>query len=114
MWLQIELGHVGSIKDLMRKIPHREYLMHMARRKDQWNRPDRSDYYVMALMNVVQGLFGKMESDLDPFRVNFASDSERPDPAVKSQDYIEQRIAEAKARAAMPLKRGPRPHEEEW
>ncbi len=96
----------------MRVIPFREYLMYQAWREEEWNRPSRSDYYVMALTSIVCGIFGKVESDLDNLKIVFSTGPKK-DPTIKSKEYVDRRLAEVKAKIKLdqskPRRPGPRP-----
>lgn len=95
----------------MQLIPYREYKMWMAWREEEWNKPSRDNYYIMALMNIIQGLFGKMMPSLDTFRVNFEKQvaGEKKDPTIKSPAYIEMRRQEILGKHRVKRLPGPRP-----
>lgn len=94
----------------MAVIPQRQYLAWQEEISEDWNTPDRHDYYVMALTNVVIGLFGKMEDSLDKFKILFSTLEQQQDPTIKSKAYIEQRKAEMMAEAQSgALSKAPRP-----
>jgi hypothetical protein len=93
----------------MKRIPYREYLMYMAWREQQWEKPSRTDNYIMSLTNVVQGIFGKVEATLENFKLKFVPTTKPIDPTIKSKAYIEDRKREAAAKARQPGRPGPRP-----
>lgn len=75
------LGYAGDLNDLMRAIPHRQFLMWQERIKRGWNQPTRSDHYLMQIaQNICNVLGGKVS--LDEMQISFKSEL-----SSKSQDW---------------------------
>jgi hypothetical protein len=84
----------------MKKIPLREKRAWLLRMEDEQWEPDRSDYYMMQLTNVVLALFDSDEDDLNRLVLRPKRKSGQ-DPTIKSSEYVAGRIAEAKRRAGV-------------
>lgn len=59
MRLASHLHYAGDLTDLMRRIPHRQFEMWMEWLDQQWNKPDRTDHYLMQLATIVNGMFNE-------------------------------------------------------
>lgn len=75
----------------MHGITHREFRTWREWKKDQWNNPNRSDYYIMQLTGYVANIMGKRSWNIKDYKVpiNFGG----YDPQT-----FEQRVAADKSR----------------
>ena len=77
------------VAELMHRMSNREFLTWLAWLKLNQNRPDRHDYYIMRLCQVVVGIVGS-DVDLTRFKVKFGRRRKRrgpttpPDRALKA------------------------------
>lgn len=53
------LHFAGDLNDLMKTMPHRQFLMWQERIKRGWNQPDRHDHYLMQIAQEVRVIFSK-------------------------------------------------------
>lgn len=60
-----------TLSECLQRVSHREYLTWMARFSEEWNRPSRTDYYIMFLIQVVRSLFSKKPVSLESCRLPF-------------------------------------------
>ena len=51
----------------------REYCLWRAFRIEDLSNPDRNDYYLMRLIQKVDGIFGKAKGDLNHYKIPFKS-----------------------------------------
>lgn len=66
----------------MRSHTHREFLVWQAWLSLQWNRPDRTDHYLMMITREIRSLFAKSAVSVDECKVKF---SEPAPPMTKEQ-----------------------------
>lgn len=59
-------------------MPHREFMMYDEWLHEEWNRPDRHDYYLMQIAARVAGVLSKRPDryTLDKFKIAFGTASE--------------------------------------
>ncbi len=62
----------------MQDVSHREYLLWMTHLELEWNRPDRHDNYVMALIAAVKSVLRKKPANIDDQQIKFVF--EKPGP----------------------------------
>lgn len=72
------LHFAGDLNDLMRSMPHRQFLMWQERIKRKWNQPDRSDHYLMSIAQKVCNVLGGKVS-LEDMKIKFKSTKMRVD-----------------------------------
>lgn len=62
------------------KLSHREYLTWLAWTQDEWNQPNRTDYYLMQLTMVLKQKFARNPSifNLNDQRIEFEPEAARP------------------------------------
>lgn len=56
------------VDECQRRVRHREYLAWMAKFRDEWNEPSRSDYY---LMQIAAAVIRMKKGGLDKLRIPF-------------------------------------------
>jgi hypothetical protein len=60
-----------TVAECMSRMSYKEYLTRVRWRELQWNRPNRSDYYTMRLIQSVKQLFAKESIKLSDQRIEF-------------------------------------------
>lgn len=77
----------------MDRVSHREYLLWQRWFSDQWNRPDRHDWYLMrvcqTLVKMLKGKKGQVP-DLEFFKVKFEKPAPKTPVDETDPDYIAQ------------------------
>ena len=77
----------------MQSITHREFKTWIAWLDDQWNKPSKSDYYLMQIAGYVSHVLSKKSWKLDTYKVNFQVGDQK-----QSKDDIGRKTEAAKAR----------------
>ena len=57
-----------SVDECMKRVRHREYLAWMAKFREEWNEPSRSDYY---LMQIAAAMIRMKKGGLDQLKIPF-------------------------------------------
>ena len=72
-WFKImnQLVRVGSLEECQEKVTHRQYLVMVQWLKDQWDKPSRSDWYLMQVAQKVLMLLTKKELPVGSQKLTF-------------------------------------------
>lgn len=75
--------HLGLAKNLGRQLhevmgwvgpmTHRQFVVWQLWLSEQWNEPDRSDYYMMQIAHIVASIVSKKKVKFEQFRLKFRS-----------------------------------------
>lgn len=112
-WLRLasHYGWTGTIKELQEKWPYREYKLRLAWLDNEWNRPNRSDWFLMRIAQRIQQFAGfgsgkhANKVTLEDQQVTFESTSEKTKKTEKTiaQKDIESKRAKAIWKARLKL-----------
>jgi hypothetical protein len=86
----------------MQSMTHREYLTWLAWLEDQWNVPDRTDYYLMQIAGHVAHVMSRKSWQPGEYQIKFESRKQTEETPKK----IQQPVAESKHRWRMRAERG--------
>lgn len=90
----------------MARMSHREYLMIDAWLEAEWNRPSRTDHYLMKICSYLARIPGKGKlRELLLFKIPFGRKSEK---GIETQQAKEQRAAQSRAAWRASLNAGER------
>ena len=81
------LHYAGDLRDLMRTMSHRQFLMWQERIRREWNQPDRTDHYLMQIaQRVCNVLGGKMS--LGDMKIEFKEKAVTEDWTQPSAEQV--------------------------
>lgn len=77
-----------TLEQCIEEIPHRQYLAMHAWLTDQWNKPNRTDWYLMQVAQVVRNKESKSPIGLGMFKIPFEFTAP-PDPKEVEKTLLE-------------------------
>ena len=88
-----------SVRDCMSSMSYMEYRAWCIRIQDEWNRPSRTDYYLMRVAYEISCLFQKSRPKMDfkRFIIKFVFDKRKNVTEQDRQDTIRNKTAIAKS-----------------